>query len=135
MIVTCTLTSQVRLGAFFAKNPQSGAAHVYTAHSYLVALYLRCPPGMGLHCPDEAAQGQLRQAVAEGHITWTAMPFNVQFELMHSTMIESALRLTADLDAQFGQAQKMTVSQARHHACMRCMHCYGSRPHAEAAPI
>lgn len=36
---------------------------VFTTHSYLVLLYLECPPNMGLHCPSEVAKSEFKDAM------------------------------------------------------------------------
>jgi len=85
---------------------------VFTTHSYLVSLYLDCPPNMGLHCPSERAQKDFTDAIMRGDITWHAFPFNTQPEyLLKSFMIEVAVGLTHHLDNMFSKQIKTTMSQ------------------------
>ena len=35
-------------------DPSTNARLMFTAQSYVVSLYLDCPPNMGLHCPSAA---------------------------------------------------------------------------------
>ena len=42
----------------------------WMTQAYLVSLYLDCPPGLGLHCPNASAIQALEAAVAAGDITW-----------------------------------------------------------------
>jgi hypothetical protein len=102
----------VRMGEWFDKHP-GPEAHVYTAHGYIVSLYLSCPAGMGLHCPNAVDEAAFRTSVLRGHITWTALPWNGQIELMDSLMLESALRVTSETDADCGVQQKRVLSQVR----------------------
>ena len=38
----------------------------FMAQSWIVSLYVDCPPGAGLMCPDEAALAQFNDSVAKG---------------------------------------------------------------------
>lgn len=100
------------MGEWFEKHPGPDR-HIYTAHAYIASLYLSCPPQMGLHCPSPEEQQRFRQAVSKGHITWTALPHNAQIELMDSWMLQSALRVTHQLDLDCKQPQKVVLSQVR----------------------
>ena len=85
---------------------------VFTTHSYLVSLYLDCPPNMGLHCPSEEATGRFKDAVNRGDITWHAFPFNGEPEyFLRPLMLEAGFNLTHRLDDMFGRAHTMTMSQ------------------------
>lgn len=68
----------VQLGDAMASGAMGPDRHIYTAHAFIVSLYLDCPPGMGLHCPTEVALAAFRASVAAGWITWTALPANLQ---------------------------------------------------------
>ena len=46
--------------------------------SYLISLFLDCPTGMNLHCPDAQAVAAVEAAIREGVITWHAFPHNAQ---------------------------------------------------------
>ena len=41
--------------------------------SWVVSMYLDCPPNMGLHCPSASAVAAFEEAVAAGDITWHAV--------------------------------------------------------------
>lgn len=56
---------------------------IYTTQPYILSLYLDCHPGMGLHCPGEAAVAAVRAAIKRGAISWHAMPFNVSIFYLH----------------------------------------------------
>ena len=85
---------------------------VFTTHSYLVSLYLDCPPNMGLHCPSEHARKNFTDAIMRGDITWHAFPFNAQPEyLLQYLMIEIAVGLTHTLDDMFAKQITTTMSQ------------------------
>jgi len=85
---------------------------VFTTHSYLVSLYLDCPPNMGLHCPSENAKKDFTDAIMRGDITWHAFPFNAQPEyLLMSFSIQVAVGLTHRLDNMFSKQNTITMSQ------------------------
>ena len=48
--------------------------------TWVVSMYLDCPPGMGLHCPNATAVARFERAVAKGDITWHAFPHNAELE-------------------------------------------------------
>ena len=51
------------------------------------------------------------EAVHAGDIFWHAMPFNTQTEMFDAPLLQYAVELTHELDARFGQAPKITMSQ------------------------
>jgi len=83
----------------------------WMTQSYVVWLYLNCPPGAGLHCPTPPAVANFSAAVARGFITWHAFPHNAELELMHPWLIAAGVSVTHTLDARFGQPPKRTLSQ------------------------
>ena len=42
--------------------------------SWIVDMYLDCPPGLGYHCPSASQVADARAAIAAGDITWCAFP-------------------------------------------------------------
>ena len=42
----------------------------WMCQSWILSMYLDCPAGAGLHCPDAAALGEFHEAVRDGAITW-----------------------------------------------------------------
>jgi hypothetical protein len=42
----------------------------FMAQSWIVSLYVDCPPGAGLDCPDSAALAQFTDSVSKGYIYW-----------------------------------------------------------------
>ena len=80
-------------------------------HTYLVTLFLDCPSGLGLHCPDADAVATFKSAVAAGDITWHAFPYNAQLEVMDVSMVRFGLNLTHTIDDLFGLPHKKTLSQ------------------------
>lgn len=104
------LPTAVRLGRLLASRPER---HVYTTHSYLISLYLSCPPAMGLHCPSLERQAELREAISAGDVTWTALPHNGHVEAMDSMLLQSAVHLSKYVDAECGMPYKTVISQVR----------------------
>jgi hypothetical protein len=79
--------------------------------SYLVSMYLNCPPNAGIHCPNASQLADFHEAVQNKWITWHAFPHNAELELMDQNSLSFALRLTHDLDDYFGLPHKATLSQ------------------------
>ncbi|KAK9821791.1 hypothetical protein WJX81_004092 [Elliptochloris bilobata] len=90
---------------------QQGRQYRYMTHSWLVSLYLDCPPGLGLDCPSATAVTAFKAAVHRGDIYWHALPFNLEAEVADTSLLAAAVNITHDLDARFGLPPKMTVSQ------------------------
>eukprot|EP00662_Eupelagonemidae_sp_cell21_P013868 gene13867-59081_t len=55
-------------------NATDGIAYVYTTHCWLVSLYLDCPEGMRLQCPNATARSAFEDAVRAGWITQRDVP-------------------------------------------------------------
>ncbi len=86
---------------------------VFTTHPYLVWLYLNCSrvPQLGLHCPNASQVAAFNAAVERGDIAWHAFPFNAELEFYDRSMAEFGFILTHGLDAHFGKAPTITMSQ------------------------
>lgn len=50
----------------------------FCMQSYLISLFLDCPPGMNLHCPNSSAVAAVESAIRVGTINWHAFPHNAQ---------------------------------------------------------
>lgn len=83
----------------------------YMAQSFLVSLFLECPPNLGLICPDALAVASFDAAVRAGDIHWHALPHNAQVEVMDASLLAFSVQLTHDLDRRFGLPAKRTMSQ------------------------
>ena len=79
--------------------------------SYYLSLYVNCPPGIGLHCPDDTKLAAFKEAVAAGDITWHAFPHNAELEAGSAGIIDAGLALTHSLDQQLGVSNKTALSQ------------------------
>ena len=79
--------------------------------SWVLNLFLDCPVGLGVRCPNATAIATVRAAIKAGHITWHAFPHNAELEVMSPTLIEAGLELTFALDREFGLPNKTTISQ------------------------
>ncbi|XP_065831101.1 uncharacterized protein [Oscarella lobularis] len=84
---------------------------VFLTHSYLVYLYLDCPPNMGLHCPSKDNITMFIDAVNRGDISWHAMPFNSQLEIIDADFMDFHVKMSHMLDARFKKSPKLTMSQ------------------------
>ena len=96
---------------YFPRATQVGKEYgrplLWMTQSLLVSLFLDCPPGMGLHCPNASALASFNASVRAGHITWHAFPHNSELAL---GSLPFGVRLTHDLDARFGLPPKQTLS-------------------------
>ena len=79
-------------------------------HSWIVSMYLDCPPNAGLHCPDAAALGEFDEAVRDGTITWHAFPHNAELSVINAATFKAGVKLTHALDAQFNLPPKTVLS-------------------------
>jgi hypothetical protein len=79
--------------------------------SWVISMYLDCPPNMGLHCPSAENITMAEHAIRKGDITWHAFPHNAQLEIMSKSIIEAGLDLTFRLDDKFNLKRKQTLSQ------------------------
>ena len=84
----------------------------FTAQSWLVSLYINCPPDWeGIHCPSPAALANFTEAVEKQWITWHAFPFNAEPEFYNPDMFAFGVDLTHHVDAKLGVANKTVLSQ------------------------
>ena len=84
---------------------------VFTTHSYLVYLYLNCPPNMGFHCPNSTEVDSFVKAIEAGDIVWHAYAFNGQPEIMEPSLFEFGVYISHWLDDKFNKTHKTTMSQ------------------------
>ena len=84
---------------------------VFTTHTYLVSLFLDCPPSMGLHCPSDGEKDAFLEAVRKGDISWHAFPFNAQPEVYDVAMAEFGFQMTHQLDDRLNRPRTVTMSQ------------------------
>jgi hypothetical protein len=89
---------------------------IYTSHSWLLSLYLHCPPnltlsGETLRCPTPAAQQELRDAIAAGDVYFHAGAFNIEYEqALTSTVIDFSFQLARDLADELGVPRPTVLS-------------------------
>eukprot|EP01028_Stygiella_incarcerata_P006800 TRINITY_DN276_c0_g2_i6.p2 TRINITY_DN276_c0_g2~~TRINITY_DN276_c0_g2_i6.p2 ORF type:complete len:816 (+),score=194.97 TRINITY_DN276_c0_g2_i6:533-2980(+) len=84
---------------------------VYTTHSWLVSLYLHCPPNGIFHCPTQEQRESFIQTVQKGDIVWHAFPFNGEAELIDSELFKSALGISKSLSDELNVTASKTMSQ------------------------
>mgnify|MGYP006163268775 FL=1 len=94
-----------------AKGSFANKRLAFMFQSWVVSMYLDCPPNLGLHCPSSAAVATFEGAVAAGDITWHAFPHNAELAVMDPSLIEAGLALTWALDDRFNMSRKATLSQ------------------------
>eukprot|EP01083_Nonionella_stella_P031943 87397_1 len=91
---------------------------VYTQQPWLMSFYLNCPRNFTLNnvvlqCPTETELAEMKQAIANGDLTWQASAFNVQFEAMDETIFQSSLNVAKQLNQQFGIKRRQFVVSSR----------------------
>ena len=92
-------------------------------HSWLVSIFFDCPPGVpGLRCPNATNRALIDAAIRAGDIWWHALPFNAEMALYDRSMLAAAIRLTHDLDARFGEHDRLSASCL---VGLRCSHRVG----------
>lgn len=99
---------------FFPLAAKTGAALGMPLHwmtqSYLVSLFLDCPPGMKLHCPNSSALGNFKAAVAAGHIDWHAFPHNAELATADASLLRFGIQMTNDLNQRLGRPNATVLS-------------------------
>ena len=92
---------------------------IYTTHSWLVSIYMECPPnfilgGIKLKCPSAKEKAAFVEGVKDGYITWHASPMNLEPEFAPSPEIFTlGLNISLDLDKKFGIERKTRVMSQR----------------------
>lgn len=104
---------QASIAAAMQRASPHGDRYVYTTHSYLLSLFLDCPPGMDLHCPNATTVAAVTAAIRSGAITWHAHPHNAQYELYDPSLLAASFELTHELDRRFGLPRKHTAILVR----------------------
>ena len=97
-----------------SNNGTSGPQLHFTAQSWLVQMFLNCPPeyqARGVVCPSSTAISQFREAVKKGFITWHAFPFNGQAEIFDASMFSFGFEMTHQLDDILNVSRKKVLSQ------------------------
>lgn len=83
----------------------------FMTQSWLVSLYLNCPSGMGLPCPNATMLAQFNESVANGFLTWHTFPHNAEVELADAALVDFGVDMTHEIDDYFGLPHKQTMSQ------------------------
>ena len=82
----------------------------FTTQSYLVSLFVDCPPAFLVRCPTAGELTNFTAAVKAGYITWHAYPHSGSVEKHDPSMLAFALKMTHDLDDRFGVRRKSVLS-------------------------
>ena len=67
----------------------------WMTQSYLISLFLDCPPGIGLHCPAPDAVSNFTAAVAAGDIVWQAFPHNAELMMVDKLMLQFGIEMVS----------------------------------------
>lgn len=68
--------------------------YVFMTQSWLVSLYLDCPPHMRLNCPSDQAKAAMIKALQAGDIVYHAYPFNAELEFMEESLLEFGFQVS-----------------------------------------
>eukprot|EP01084_Bolivina_argentea_P044399 81701_1 len=66
----------------------------YLTHSWLLSLYLQCPPNTGLICPSDLQKQFVLNLLSNQTLTFHAFPFNSENELYDKSLFEYGLWLS-----------------------------------------
>jgi len=88
--------------------------YTYTTFSWLVSMFLSCPPASGLHCPNATYRADVLDAIAAGTLTWNAFPFNSELGAYDKSMVQFGIQNTHQLDDMLNVSRK--ARQHRHYA-------------------
>ena len=86
-----------------------GDRYIYTTHSWLVSMFLDCPLGMDLQCPNASTRAVVERAIRLGDITWHAHPHNAQYEVFDTSLLQHSFDFTHELDRRFNLPLKHTA--------------------------
>ncbi len=92
------------------KEAGGEAAIRWLGQSWIFDLYLNCPPGSGLNCPNTTAVMEFNEAVRDGMITWHAFPHNAELEVISQYGLQNGINQTHALDDLYGLPHKRTLS-------------------------
>ena len=82
----------------------------WMTQTYLVSLFLDCPTGLGLHCPNATAVATFEAAVRAGDIVWQAFPHNAELMMLDPALMQFGVRLTHELDDRFNLTRRTVLS-------------------------
>jgi hypothetical protein len=71
--------------------------YVWMTQSWLISLYLDCPPHMRLNCPSDQAKAAMIKALQAGDIVYHAYPFNAELEFMEESLLEFGFQVCAPI--------------------------------------
>jgi len=83
----------------------------FMTQSYLVSLFLNCPPTVGIDCPTEQEVADFKESVSKGYLTWHAFPHNAELGSVDSSLLNMGVTMTHDLDGRLSVRNKTVVSQ------------------------
>ena len=83
--------------------------YTYTTFSWLVSVFLSCPPHAQLHCPNATYTKEVLDAIHRGELTWNAFPFNPEYGAYDKAMVDFGINHTHQLDDMLGLPRKTVL--------------------------
>ena len=84
---------------------------VLTTWSYLISMYVDCPPHAGFPCPNAARVARMEAAIRRGDITWHANPLNSEDEIYDAATIAAAIDVSNALNVRYGRPNSTNFGQ------------------------
>jgi len=92
-------------------NTSNGEGLKWMTQSWIISLYLNCPPNLGLHCPNAENKAMVLDLIKEGVIRWHAFPFNAELALISPDLFKFGVEMTQALSKKTGAPIPTVLSQ------------------------
>ena len=84
---------------------------VFTTHAWILSLFLDCPAGRGLDCPDSPSVAAVEAALRAGSLALHAFPFNSELDMYDASLVEAGVQLAGALNHKYGRPAPTVLSQ------------------------
>eukprot|EP01084_Bolivina_argentea_P044408 81714_1 len=83
----------------------------WLTQSWLVSMFLDCPPNFGLHCPNSTQRQSFLNAIKAGYIYWHSFPFNSEMAAYDRPLIEFGIQMSRDYGTKYNGFVDPILSQ------------------------
>jgi len=73
---------------------ETGMPLRWMTFSYIVSLYMDCPAGYALHCPNATAKATFVEAVKAQHIVWAGFPTNAELSTGDKSILQFGVKMS-----------------------------------------